>query len=118
VDGDGKLLAGTGKYVLHLEKGQIFPSHAGIWSVSLYSGNFYIVNAINRYAIAPWMPLKYNADGSLDIYLQSESPGPDKESNWLLSPPTGPINVTVRVYWPEQGLLDGSYKIPPLRRVS
>ena len=117
VDGDGKLLEGTGKYALHLEKDQIFPSHVGIWSVSVYSGNFYVVNAINRYAIAPWMPLKYNADGSLDIYLQSESPGPDKEPNWLPSPPTGPINVTVRVYWPEQRLLDGSYKIPPLRRV-
>jgi len=114
-DGDGNLLDGASKYVLHLDKDQIFPSHVGIWSVSPYSGNFYVRNAIDRYAIAPWMPLKYNSDGSLDIYLQSESPGPDRQSNWLPTPPVGPINVTIRVYWPEKVLLDGSFKIPPLK---
>jgi hypothetical protein len=97
VDGDGKPLDGGSRYVLHLEKDQMFPSNAGIWSVSPYSGNFYVRNAIDRYAIAPWMPLKYNSDGSLDIYLQANSPGTDKESNWLPIPPSGPINVTIRV---------------------
>ena len=75
-------------------------------------------NAIDRYAIAPWVPLKYNADGSLDIYLQSESPGADKKSNWLPTPPVGSINVTIRVYWPEKASLDGSFKIPPLQKVA
>src|SRR5262245_62082628 len=60
VDGDGKPLDGTSKYVLHIEKDQIFPSHSGIWSVSVYAGNFYVRNALDRYAIAPWMPLNYN----------------------------------------------------------
>ena len=117
-DADGKLLNGADKYVLHLDKNQIFPSHVGIWSISAYSGNFYVRNAIDRYAIAPWMPLKFNADGSLDIYLQSDSPGSGKEPNWLPTPPKGPINVTIRVYWPEQSLLDGSFRIPPLRKVA
>jgi hypothetical protein len=120
-DGDDKLLDGAGKYVLRLEKdekGRIFPSHTGIWSVSAYDGNHYVRNAIDRYAISPSMPLKYNADGSLDIYLQSETPGPDKESNWLPCAPRGRLNVTIRVYWPEQGLLDGSFKIPPIRRIA
>ena len=120
-DGDGKLLDGAGKYVLRLEKddkGRIFPSNAGIWSVSAYDGNYQVRNPIDRYAISPSMPLKYNADGSLDIYLQSAPPGPDKESNWLACAPSGRINVTIRVYWPEHGLLDGSFKMPPIRRVA
>src|SRR5262249_25453437 len=120
-DGDGKRLDGAGKYLLRLEKdakGRIFPSHTGIWSVSAYDGNYYVRNAIDRYAISPSMPLKYNADGSLDIYLQAQSPGPEKESNWLPCAPNGRLNVTIRVYWPEPGLLDGSFKIPPIRRVA
>jgi hypothetical protein len=77
------------------------------WSISPCSGNFYVRNAIDRYAIAPWMLLKYNPDGSLDIYLQANSPGADKDSNWLPIPPNGPINVTIRVYWPKEALLNG-----------
>ena len=63
------------------------------------------------------MPLKYNDDGSLDVYIQAKSPGADKESNWLPSPPSDPFNLTVRVYQPKPGLLDGSYKLPPVTRV-
>ena len=63
------------------------------------------------------MPLKYNADGSLDIYLQRFSPGADKESNWLPIPPSGSFNLTVRSYQPEQSLLDGTYKLPPITQV-
>ena len=118
VDGDGKPLNGASKYILRLGEDEIPPSNAGIWSVSPYSGNFYVRNSIDRYAIAPWMPLKYNPDGSLDIYLQASSPGEDKEANWLPIPPNGPINVTTRIYWPKQSVLDGTYKIPPLRKVS
>jgi hypothetical protein len=75
------------------------------------------------------MPLKYNADGSLDVYIGAKSPGADKEVNWLPCPPSGLFNVTIRVYWPEETMINGrskdnlmveagTYKIPPLMRVS
>ncbi|MGO9533971.1 MAG: DUF1214 domain-containing protein [Syntrophobacteraceae bacterium] len=59
---------------------------------------------------------KYNPDGSLDIYLQAESPGMDKESNWLPTPP-GKFNLTIRNYWPKEEALNGTYKNPPVRKV-
>jgi hypothetical protein len=74
------------------------------------------------------MPLRYNTDGSLDVYLQAKSPGPGKEANWLPIPPSGPFNLTIRVYQPEQAMLDGrvknnavvkagTYQLPPVQRV-
>jgi len=88
-DGDGKPLAGANRYVLHFDKGQTPPTNA-TWSVSMYDPQgYYVPNAINRYNLAMWMPLKHNADGSLDLYIQASSPGADKESNWLPAPPAG-----------------------------
>jgi hypothetical protein len=116
VDGDGKPLDSANTYVMHFEKDQLPPTN-GTWSVSQYQGNFYVVNVLNRYAIAPWMPLKFNADGSLDLYLQAESPGPEKESNWLPTPP-GPFNLTLRNYFPKEAAYDGSYKVPPVKKVT
>jgi len=63
------------------------------------------------------MPLKLNADGSLDVYLQASSPGADRQANWLPTPPSAPFNLTVRVYQPQKEVLDGAYKLPPLKRV-
>lgn len=103
--------------MLHLEKDEIFPSESGVWSISPYRENFYVKNAINRYGITSSMPLKYNGDGSLDIYVQAQSPGPDRESNWLPCPPSLPFNLSIRVYQPKAALTDGSFKIPPIRRV-
>jgi hypothetical protein len=62
------------------------------------------------------MPLKFNKDGSLDIYLQADSPGKDKESNWLPAPP-GTFNITIRNYWPREDALNGTYKNPPIKKV-
>jgi len=115
VDDDGQLLDSANKYAMHYEKDHFQPTNA-TWSISQYKGNFYVRNALDRYAIAPWMPLKFNADGSLDVYLQAESPGPDKEANWLPTPP-GVFNVTIRNYWPKQPALDGTYKNPPIKKV-
>jgi len=61
--------------------------------------------------------VKYNTDGSLDVYLQKVSPGTEKEANWLPIPPSGSYNVTVRIYQPEQSILDGTYKPPPIQKV-
>jgi hypothetical protein len=113
-DGDGKPLDSANRYVLHFEKNALPPTNA-TWSVSQYKGNFYERNVINRYVIAPWMPLKFNADGSLDIYLQADSPGPDKESNWLPTPP-GQFNLTLRNYFPKEAAWDGAYQVPPVKK--
>jgi hypothetical protein len=117
VDGDGRVLDGAKNYVIHFGKDELPPSYSGVWSISQYRENFYVHNPIERYGIRSSMPLKYNSDGSLDVYVQAKSPGADKESNWLPSPQSAPFNLTVRVYQPKPALLDGSYKLPPVKRV-
>ena len=114
-EGDGKPLDSANRYILHFEKNALPPTNTA-WSVSQYKGNFYARNILNRYVIAPWMPLKFNADGSLDIYLQADSPGPDKESNWLPTPP-GQFNLTLRNYFPKEAAWDGIYQVPPVKKV-
>jgi hypothetical protein len=117
LDGDDKPLDAANRYVLHFDKGQTPPANA-TWSVSMYDPQgYYVPNAINRYNLAKWMPLQYNADGSLDMFIQASSPGPEKEANWLPAPASGPFNLTVRVYWPTPGVLDGTYKLPPVKKV-
>lgn len=118
VDGDGQPLDGRQRYVLHFAKDEIPPSASGVWSVSQYRENFYVRNTINRYGITSGMPIKYNSDGSLDIYIQAGSPGADQESNWLPCPPSDPFNLSLRIYQPQKSLLDGTYEVPPVRRAS
>jgi hypothetical protein len=114
-DGENKPLDSSNRYVLHFDKGQLPPTKA-TWSVSIYNPEgFYVPNSINRYNLAAWMPLQFNPDGSLDIYIQSNSPGAGKEPNWLPAPASGPFSLTVRNYWPEQTVLDGTYKMPPVK---
>jgi hypothetical protein len=116
-DGDGKPLEGANRYVLHFDKGQTPPTNA-TWSVSMYDPQgFYVPNALNRYTLAAWMPLTYNPDGSLDLYIQASTPGAAREANWLPAPASGPFNLTVRAYWPKEVMLDGTYKVPPIKKV-
>lgn len=115
-DGDGKPLDSANRYILHFEKGQTPPTNT-TWSVSMYDPDgFYVPNDGNRYNLAAWMPLKYNPDGSIDLYIQGRSPGEDKEANWLPAPASGAFSLTVRNYWPKQAMLDGSYKLPPVKK--
>ena len=116
VDADGVALDGGSNYIMHFEKDGLPPSHVNVWSISPYRENFYVKNALNRYGILSSMPLKYNADGSLDIYFQAKSPGAE-ESNWLPIPPSGSYNLSVRVYQPKPSIIDGTYKLPPVRKV-
>jgi hypothetical protein len=106
-------------YTLTFPAGQLPPAHA-FWSVTMYDGKtqLLIENPINRYLInSPMLPnLKKNADGSLTLYLQKDSPGKDKESNWLPAP-NGPIYVAMRLYWPKAEALDGTWKPPAVTRV-
>jgi hypothetical protein len=116
-DETGKPLDGANKYTLHFEKGATPPVDA-FWSVTLYdTGGFQVANALNRFAVSSWMPFKYNVDGSLDLYFQNESPGSDKEANWLPAP-KGPFNLTMRLYAPRSEALTGKWNPPPVTRVS
>jgi len=115
-DSDGKPLKGEEKYVLHFTKAELPPVDA-FWSITLYDGQgFQVANALNRFAIGDRDPLKYNADGSLDLYIQNANPGPEKESNWLPSPASGAENITMRLYAPKPPALDGRWAPPPVRR--
>ncbi len=117
VDADSQPLTGANRYVLRFEKGQE-PPVRGFWSVTMYDPeSFFVANALNRYALSSWMPFRRNADGSLDLYIQKDSPGKDKEANWLPAP-EGPFNVTLRMYWPteqEPTVVNGSWKPPAIR---
>ncbi|MFO1398128.1 MAG: DUF1254 domain-containing protein [Burkholderiales bacterium] len=117
LDGDGQVLDGRKNYVMRFERDQMLPSLSSVWSVSPYRGNFYVPNAINRYGLTSKMPLKYDPDGSLTLYIQAQSPGSAREANWLPCPPSGPFNLSIRVYHPGPSLLDGTYKIPPVKQV-
>jgi hypothetical protein len=116
-DESGKPLDGTNRYTLHFGKTDMPPAEA-FWSVTLYDADgFQVANPLNRFAVSNWMPFKYAADGSLDLYFQNESPGADKEANWLPAP-KGPFNLTMRLYAPKSEALTGKWNPPPVTRVS
>jgi hypothetical protein len=100
---DGEILDGSRhNYTLTFKAGQYPPVNA-FWSITMYDGKtqLLIENPIDRYLInSPMLPnLKKNADGSLTFYIQKNSPGKDRESNWLPAP-NGPIYLVMRLYWP------------------
>jgi hypothetical protein len=115
-DESGKPLDGANKYTITFEKGAMPPVNA-FWSITLYdSDGFQVGNSLNRFAVSSWMPFKFNADGSLDLYFQNESPGKDKEANWLPAP-KGPFNLTMRMYAPKSEVLIGKWNPPPVTKV-
>ncbi len=118
IDDKGQNLTGIHNYVIHFDKDQTPPVNA-FWSITLYNDKFYLAdNPINRYSIASHTSgLKYNSDGSLDVYIQHESPRPEKESNWLPSP-SGEFSLSLREYYPKDAILKGEYKVPPVKLVS
>ena len=112
-DNTGAKLDGSkSNYTITFPAGAYPPVNA-FWSVTMYDGKtqLLIENPINRYLInSPMLPdLKKNPDGSLTIYVQNKSPGPDKESNWLPAP-DGPIYMVMRLYWPKEEALNGTWK--------
>ncbi|HEX4421941.1 MAG TPA: DUF1254 domain-containing protein [Kofleriaceae bacterium] len=115
LDADGHPFDAAKRYVLHFAAGETPPVHA-FWSITLYGpDSFFVANPIDRFAISSWMPLHRNADGSLDLYIQHESPGPQLEGNWLPAPASGSFNLTMRMYWPNAtspSILDGSWQPP------
>ena len=118
-DADGKKYDGSKhRYVMRFEKGQM-PPVKGFWSLTMYDPDFFFVpNPINRYSLSQRDTFVTNADGSVDLYLQAESPGADKEANWLPAP-KGKFIPMLRLYWPQDtppSILDGSWTPPPVRR--
>jgi hypothetical protein len=114
-DETGKPLDGANQYTIHFDKGATPPVDA-FWSITLYdSEGFQVGNAINRFAVSSWMPFQFNPDESLDLYFQNESPGKDKEANWLPAP-KGPFNLTMRLYAPQSDALTGRWTPPPVKK--
>jgi len=115
-DADGQAMTGDKNYVMHFDAKEMPPVNA-FWSLTMYDADgFQTANELNRFAISSWMPLKKNSDGSLDLYIQHKNPGADKESNWLPSPNSGKLGVTMRLYAPKQSALNGDWAPPPIRK--
>ncbi|MGH7131359.1 MAG: DUF1254 domain-containing protein [Phycisphaerales bacterium] len=118
-DAAGKPYDGANKYVLHFDKGRMPPAD-GFWSLTMYNGEYFFVdNPLNRYTVSSRSKFVANADGSTDVYIQHDSPGKDKEANWLPAP-SGKFILMMRLYWPSEknpSIIDGSWKIPPVNAV-
>jgi hypothetical protein len=121
VDSTGQKLSGAHKYTLTFSKGETPPVN-GFWSITMYEidkGWWFVPNPLNKFTVSPRNKLKYSPDGSLTLYFQNQSPGKDKEANWLPAP-KGDFNLTLRMYWPKEkapSILDGSWKPPAVRLV-
>jgi hypothetical protein len=117
-DAEDRKYNGANKYVMRFPKGQLPPAQ-GFWSLTMYdSGYFFVNNPINRYSISAQENLKSNPDGSTDLYIQKDSPGKDKESNWLPAP-WGDFVLMMRLYWPSEknpSIMNGSWKIPAVKK--
>jgi hypothetical protein len=115
---DGHAYSGLYKYVLHFDKGRE-PPVKGFWSLTMYDDKYFFVpNPLNRFTLSPRNKLTTNADGSVDLYLQRDNPGGDKEANWLPAPP-GKFIAMLRLYWPTEtnpSILDATWKPPPIKR--
>jgi hypothetical protein len=115
VDGAGKRLSGANKYVIQFPKDQTPPVN-GFWSLTMYDAQyFFVANPLNRYTVSPRNNLKANADGSVDLLIQHESPSPDRESNWLPAP-KGDFVLMLRLYWPKEAVIDGTWAPPAVKQ--
>ena len=118
VDADNAPLDSEHQYELVLTEP---PPVDAFWSLTMYDvPEFYLVaNPIDRYSIGDRTPgLKFGSDGSLTIYMQKDSPGAEKESNWLPAPKSGLFRPVMRMYQPQAAILDGSYVLPAIQRVA
>ena len=114
-DAEGRPFSSDRRYLLHFDRDEIPPARA-FWSLTLYNDSqFFAENPIDRHALGDRDALHYNGDGSLDIYIQRDSPGPERESNWLPAPRSGGFSLNLRLYWPCASVLAGEWSPPPVR---
>ena len=118
VDSDGQKLDGSRRYALRFAPGQMPPVNA-FWSLTMYElpASLLVANPLNRYLLnSPMLPqFKKDADGGLTLLIQNESPGKDKEPNWLPTP-KGPFVMFMRLYWPKEAAMAGTWAPPLLTR--
>jgi hypothetical protein len=116
-DAEGQPLVGSNRYIIRFPNDQLPPVGA-FWSLTMYNAKHrFEKNTINRYAIGDRDKLKFEPDGSLTLYIQNQSPGSDKEANWLPAP-AGAFNLSMRLYSPKKEVLDGTWKPPAVKRES
>jgi len=116
-DGEGRPVMAQNRYVLHFERDELPPVDA-FWSLTLYDAEGYqVANPQNRFALGDRDPLAFNPDGSVDLYIQNQSPGAEREANWLPAPTSGELGLTLRLYAPRPQVAAGRWNPPPLRRV-
>ncbi|XSC44767.1 DUF1214 domain-containing protein [Bradyrhizobium sp. RDT10] len=122
VDSAGQKLTGANKYTLTFAKDATPPVN-GFWSITMYmidGGWWFVPNAVNKFTVSPRDNPRPNADGSLTLYFQNESPGKDKEANWLPAP-KGDFLPMMRMYWPKEtspSIINGSWKPPAVVKVN
>ncbi|WP_448701410.1 DUF1254 domain-containing protein [Mucilaginibacter sp. AW1-3] len=117
LDQDGGRLTGAGQYTVTFGKGQTPPVN-GFWSLTMYNEHhFFEINNLNRYSLGTKNKnLKYNADGSLTIYVQATQPSADRFANWLPSP-KGSFTLYIRAYWPKEEVINGSWTPPAVVKI-
>jgi hypothetical protein len=118
VDAERQKLDGSNRYTMRFAPGQLPPVHA-FWSLTMYElpSSLLVANPLNRYLLnSPMLPqFTRDADGGLTLLIQDESPGEDREANWLPAP-KGPFWMAMRLYWPKDEALSGTWTAPPLTR--
>ncbi|HEX5327737.1 MAG TPA: DUF1254 domain-containing protein [Acetobacteraceae bacterium] len=118
-DSAGHGLDGANRYVVRFPRGMMPPARA-FWSITMYDASyFFVANPLNRYTLSSRDSFKADPDGTVELYFQAASPGPEKESNWLPAP-NGPFVLMLRMYWPKErppSILGGTWKPPPVERV-
>ncbi len=121
IDSTGENLTGANRYTLTFAKGQTPPVN-GFWSITMYmidQGWWFVPNELNKFTVSPRNNLETNTDGSITLYFQKDSPGKDKEANWLPAP-QGEFIPMLRMYWPKDkapSILDGTWTPPKVQKV-
>jgi hypothetical protein len=115
VDADGQPLDGASDYELHFDSVELPPVN-DFWSLTLYDADgFQVANRLNRFALGDRDPLRYSADGSLDLVIQHDHPDADQEANWLPAP-REPFGLVLRLYGPKASAMNGRWAPPAVRR--
>jgi hypothetical protein len=117
-DQQGRALNGKHKYRIHFDAKQLPPVKA-FWSITAYGANeFLIDNPLQRFALGDRDDLRYNSDGSLDIWIQAEAPAnADMKNNWLPVKANAPFLLNARLYWPKEDALNLTWQMPPVERL-